>query len=201
MKMPPTWWLATTARASAASVTPTISSCASLSRSVTSSQAPRIAAGGSGGGHRFPPERISQPGGVRQNGCRQCRATTSNQDTVSHPRKSHRPMHVRGIRSWGGQPGYVGRAGRESRFGGGSHRPWPSPFSLFAGLISRPRSSRGADEPLPCARRRQPRGRLTPRGGRDLRRHADGAAGHKATTADGDPPSSVLNRVEYGDRS
>src|SRR5258708_6228345 len=32
MKMPPTWWLSTTARASAAPVTPTMSSCASLSR-------------------------------------------------------------------------------------------------------------------------------------------------------------------------
>ena len=32
MKMPPTWWLSTTARASSAPVTPTISSCASLSR-------------------------------------------------------------------------------------------------------------------------------------------------------------------------
>ena len=30
--MPPTWWVSTTARASAASLTPTISSCASLSR-------------------------------------------------------------------------------------------------------------------------------------------------------------------------
>ena len=34
MKMPPTWWFSTTARASAAPVTPTISSCASLSRDV-----------------------------------------------------------------------------------------------------------------------------------------------------------------------
>ena len=32
MKMPPTWWLSTTALASAAPVTPTMSSCASLSR-------------------------------------------------------------------------------------------------------------------------------------------------------------------------
>ena len=46
--MPPTWWSATTARASAAPVTPTISSCASLSRvdMAASSAGPSPQAGG-----------------------------------------------------------------------------------------------------------------------------------------------------------
>ena len=58
MKMPPTWWLSTTARASAAPVTPTISSCASLSRvdmpASSASPSPHAGAAGPAAGAAAP---------------------------------------------------------------------------------------------------------------------------------------------------
>ena len=52
--MPPTWWSATTARASAAPVTPTISSCASLSRvDMAASTSPQAGGAGAAGNGTF----------------------------------------------------------------------------------------------------------------------------------------------------
>src|SRR5262249_48565954 len=51
MKVPPTWYFATTARASSASVTPTINSWASLSRTPMANRASSLQTGAADGGN------------------------------------------------------------------------------------------------------------------------------------------------------